>query len=130
LLIFTGGLHFLLKRSDRADRLVTGTYNQNLRYRILGTTNTGREIVIADNLSTTRNNVAELAPAHLGLAANEFIVDFTLHFGQVNAGFMAVENPRIFANVLPTTAVTLPPNMMFALLLDVGGRVPGTDNGY
>jgi len=111
----------------RADRLITGTYNQNLRYRVLGTTNTGREIVIADNLSTTRNNVIELAPVHLGLAANEFIVDFILHFGQVNAGFMSVENPRIFVNVLPQTAVTLPPNMMFALLLDVGGRVVGTD---
>ena len=111
----------------RADRLITGTYNQNLRYRVLGTTNTGREIVIADNLSTTRNNVIELAPVHLGLAANEFIVEFILHFGQVNAGFMAIENPRIFANVLPRTAVILPPNMMFALLVDVGGRVVGTN---
>ena len=110
----------------RADRLVTGTYNQNLRYRVLGTTNTGREIVIADNLSTTRNNVVELAPVHLGLGANEFLVDFILHFGQVPAGFMAIENPRIFANVLPTSARVLPPNMMFAILVDVGGRVVGS----
>ena len=111
----------------RADRLVTGTYNQNLRYRVLGTTNTGREIVIADNLSTARNNVVELAPVHLGLAANEFLVDFILHFGQVPAGFMAIENPRIFASVLPTSAVTLPPNMMFALLVDTGGRAVGSE---
>jgi len=110
----------------RAERLITGTYNQNLRYRVLGTTNTGREIVIADNLSTTRNNVIELAPVHLGLGANEYIVDFILHFGQVNAGFMSIENPRIFANVLPRSAVILPPNMMFALLVDVGGTVVGT----
>jgi len=93
----------------RAERLITGTYNQNLRYRVLGTTNTGREIVIADNLSTTRNNVIELAPVHLELGANEYIVDFILHFGQVNAGFMSIENPRIFANVLPRSAVILPP---------------------
>ena len=111
----------------RAERLITGTYNQNLRYRVLGTTNTGREIVIADNLSTTRNNVVELAPVHLGLGANEYIVDFILHFGQVNAGFMSVENPRIFANVLPRAATILPPNMTFALLVDVGGRVVGSD---
>jgi len=111
----------------RADRLITGTYNQNLRYRVLGTTNTGREIVIADNLSTTRNNVIELAPVHLGLGANEYLVEFILHFGQVNAGFMSIENPRIFANVLPRSARVLPPNMMFALLADVGGRVVGTD---
>ena len=40
---------------------------------------------------------------------------------------MAIENPRIFANVLPTSATVLPPNMMFAILVDVGGRVVGSN---
>ena len=111
----------------RSDRLVTGTYNHNLRYGILGTTNTGREVVIADNLSTTRNNVIELAPVHLGLGANEYLVDFILVFGQVPAGFMAIEMPRLFVNVLPRSVVVLPPNMMFALYVDIGGTVVGTD---
>jgi hypothetical protein len=83
--------------------------------------------VIADNLSTTRNNVVELAPVHLGLGANKYIVDFILHFGQVNAGFKSVENPKILGNVLPRTAVTLQPNMMFAMLVDVGDCVAGSD---
>jgi hypothetical protein len=111
----------------RADRLVTGTYSHALRYRILATTNKGNEIVVADNLSTTRNNVIELKPAHLGLASDEFIVDFTLFFGQVPAGFRAVERPRIFVDVLSERHVFLPDGFAFANKVDVGGRVVGTD---
>jgi len=64
-------------------------------------------IITDETLSTTINNVIELAPVHLGLGANEYLVDFILHFGQVNAGFMSIENPRIFVNVFPRTAATL-----------------------
>ena len=111
----------------RADRLVTGTYNHALRYRVLATTNRGNEIVVADNLSTLTNNVIELRPVHLGLAANEYIVDITLFFGQVPAGFTSVERPRIFVDVLPESHTLLPNGMMFANKVDVGGRVPGSD---
>jgi len=51
----------------RADRLITGTYNHALRFRVLATTSRGNEIVVADNLSTLTNNVVELRPVHLGL---------------------------------------------------------------
>ena len=111
----------------RVDKLVTGTYNHALRYRVLATTNKGNEIVVADNLSTTRNNVIELKPAHLGLAADEFIVDFTVYFGQVPAGFRAVERPRVYVDVLSERQVFLPDGMAFANKVDVGGRVVGTD---
>ena len=46
---------------------------------------------MADNLSTTSNNVVELRPVHLGLAADEYLTEFTVHFGQVPAGFTAVD---------------------------------------
>ncbi|MCL1996852.1 MAG: SpaA isopeptide-forming pilin-related protein [Defluviitaleaceae bacterium] len=111
----------------RADRLVTGSFNQSLQYRILGLTSTGREIVVADQLSSTRNNVVELRPAMLGLASDEFLIEFTVHFGQVPAGFAMVENAQIFATILPTSIVRLPANMEFAHLVDVGGRIVGTD---
>ena len=75
----------------RIDRLVTGTYNHALRYRVLATTNRGNTIVVADNLSTLVNNVIELRPVHLGLAADEYVIDVTLFFGQVPAGFSSVE---------------------------------------
>jgi len=111
----------------RVNRLVTGTFNSPARYRIMGKTNTGREIVIADNLQSTRNNVIEMRPVHLGLASNEFVVEFIVLFGQVPAGFMAVEKPRVFVDVLPRTHTILPNGMMFANRVDTGGRVPGSD---
>jgi uncharacterized surface anchored protein len=111
----------------RADRLVTGTFNVSLRYRIIGLTNRGNEIVIADNLSTTRNNVVELGAVHLGLANDEFLTEFTVIFGQVPAGFTAVERPRVFVTVLPEAHTLLPNGMQFANKVDIGGRVPGSD---
>ena len=110
----------------RVDRLVTGTFNHALRYRVLATTNRGNEIVVADNLSTTRNNVIELRPVHLGLAADEYVVEFIVHFGQVPAGFSSVERPRVYVDVLPAHMAHLPNGMMFANRVDVGGRIIGT----
>jgi len=92
----------------RVDRLVTGTFNHALRYRIIATTNRGNELVVADNLSTTSNNVVELRPVHLGLAADEYLTEFTVHFGQVPAGFTAVERPRIYMDVLSESQTLLP----------------------
>jgi hypothetical protein len=110
----------------RVDRLVTGTFNHALRYRILATTNRGNEMVVADNLSTTSNNVVELRPVHLGLAADEYITQFTVHFGQVPAGFTSIERPRIYMDVLSPNQATLPNGMMFANRVDIGGRVVGS----
>ena len=98
-----------------------------MRYKVLGRTNKGNEIVIADNLSTTRNNVIELKPVHLGLANDEFLTEFTVYFGQVPAGFTAVDKPRVFVDVLPEAHTLLPNGMMFANKVDIGGRVVGSD---
>jgi len=111
----------------RADRLITGTYSHSLRYRVMARTSRGNEIVVADNLSTLRNNVIELRPVHLGLAANEYITEIILLFGQVPAGFTSVERPRIYVDVLPESHTFLPNGMMFANKVDAGGRIPGTN---
>jgi hypothetical protein len=97
-----------------------------LRYTITARTNRGHDIVVADNLSTTRNNVIEMRPVHLGLAADEYIVEFTVSFGQVPAGFTAVERPRLHVDVLSERQALLPDGMMFAMKVDVGGQVPGS----
>jgi uncharacterized surface anchored protein len=110
----------------RADKLITGTYNHDLRYRVLALTNRGDEIVVADNLSTLRNNVVELRPVHLGLGANEYITEINVFFGQVPAGFMSVDRPRIYVDVLSANHTLLPDGMMFANKVDAGGRVPGS----
>jgi len=63
----------------------------------------------------------------LGLAADEYLVEFTVSFGQVPAGFTAVERPRLHVDVLSERQVFLPDGMMFAMKVDIGGRVPGSD---
>jgi uncharacterized repeat protein (TIGR01451 family) len=102
----------------RLNRIVTGTYIQSLTYKIIGTTNRGNTITIADNLSTTRNNVINCAPSALGLQSDEFITTFTLMFGTVRAGFAQVEQPQVFVDVLRT----LPNGYRFANRVDVGGK--------
>jgi hypothetical protein len=92
----------------------------------MAVTNRGNEIVVADNLSTLRNNVIELRPVHLGLGAGEYVTEITLFFGQVPAGFTSVERPRIYVDVLSEHQAFLPDGMMFANKVDVGGRVVGT----
>jgi hypothetical protein len=51
----------------------------------------------------------------------------TVFFGQVPAGFMSVERPRIYVDVLSANHTLLPDGMMFANKVDVGGRIPGTN---
>ena len=61
-----------------------------------------------------------------GLAADEYLREFTVVFGQVPAGFRAVEQPRLYVDVLNASQAFLPNGMMFANRADVGGRVPGS----
>jgi uncharacterized repeat protein (TIGR01451 family) len=102
----------------RLTRIVTGTYNQSLKYKILITTNKGGTRVIADNLSTTRNNVIDCAGVALGLAGDECVTSFTLVFGTVKAGFCQVSEPRVCVKALPN----LPNGYEFANKADAGGK--------
>ena len=103
------------------NKIVTGTFNQALKYKIIATTNKGDTVIIADNLSTTKNNVIDCTPAALGLRADEFVTSFTVIFGNVKAGFCQVEQPQIYVNVLKT----LPNGYQFGNKADVGGRYGG-----
>jgi len=102
----------------RLNRIVTGTYNQALRYKVIATLSTGETRVIADNLSTTQNNVIDTRNAALGLRSDEFITSYTLVFGTVNAGFTHVTQPQVFV----TVNNNLPNGMEFANRVDVGGK--------
>ena len=105
----------------RLTKIVTGTYNQSLKYKILVTTNKGDTRVIADNLSTTQNNVINCSNAALGLWHDEYVTSFTLVFGTVKAGFAEVEKPQIYVSVL----TNLPNGYQFANKADVGGKYGG-----
>ena len=104
-------------------RLVTGTYNQALSYKIVYKTNLSGDTyrTLADNLSTTQNYVLDASPAALGLAANEKVTEFMVVFGQVKAGFAQVETPYIHG----TVAQGLANNASFVNVADVGGLYNG-----
>jgi uncharacterized repeat protein (TIGR01451 family) len=106
----------------RLSKIVTGTYNQSLKYKIMATTSRGDTITIADNLSTTKNNVIDCAPSALGLQSNEYITSFNLMFGAVKAGFGMVLGPQIYVKVL----ANLPNKFEFATKADIGGKL-GTE---
>jgi hypothetical protein len=102
----------------RLTKIVTGTYNQSLKYKILVTTNKGDTRVIADNLSTTKNNVVDCSNASLGLRSDEYVTSFTLIFGTVKAGFSIVEQPQIYVKV----NAGLPNGYQFANKADTAGK--------
>ncbi|MBQ9721344.1 MAG: hypothetical protein IJV64_11725, partial [Oscillospiraceae bacterium] len=82
-------------------KIVTGTYNQQLAYKVVYKTNLSGDQyrTLADNLSTTKNYVLEARPAALGLAANERVTEIMFVFGTVKAGFAEVETAYIYGTV-------------------------------
>jgi len=106
----------------RVERIVTGTFNHSLRYRVEATTNTGRTVIVNDNLQSTRNNALDMRPAALGLAMDEFVIEVVFIFGYVQAGFSMVQNTRIEGRILHQV---FPMGFQFANHVDVGGRHNG-----
>jgi len=102
----------------RLNRIVTGTYNQALKYKIVGYTSSGRSIVIADNLSTTQNHVVDCSPLAVGLNSGEIFTSFSLHFGTAKAGFTQVSAPKVYVDVLPSLGNAY----QFVNKADVGGK--------
>ena len=82
-------------------QIVTGTYNQQLSYKVVYKTNLSGSSyrTLADNLSTNKNYVLDARPAILKLASNERITEVMFVFGQVKAGFAQVETPSISGSV-------------------------------
>ncbi|MDL2287969.1 Cys-Gln thioester bond-forming surface protein [Oscillospiraceae bacterium OttesenSCG-928-F05] len=106
----------------RLDKIVTGTWNQSLSYKVVYRTNiSGDYKVLADNLSAAKIYVLDASPAALGLASNEYITEYMFVFGSVKAGFAQVEAPYIFCNALPG----LPHEYRFVNKTDVGGQHNG-----
>lgn len=85
----------------RLDKIITGTWNQKLSYKIVYKTNMNGYRTLADNLDTAKNNVIAASPAALGLPSNEYVTEIMFVFGTVKSGFSQVETPYIYCNVLP-----------------------------
>lgn len=103
--------------------IVTGTYNQQLSYKVVYKTNLSGSSyrTLADNLSTGKNYVLDARPAILKLASNERITEVMFVFGQVKAGFAQVETPAISG----TVAKGLSGGSSLVNVADVGGLYNG-----
>ena len=103
-------------------KIVTGSYNQPLSYKVVYKTNlSGDYRTLADNLSTSKVYVLDARPAVLGLAANERVTEVMFVFGNVKAGFAQVETPYIYA----AARSGLANNSGIMNVADVGGLYNG-----
>ncbi|MBR5794177.1 MAG: hypothetical protein IKY28_05900, partial [Anaerotignum sp.] len=105
----------------RLDKIITGTWNQRLSYKVVYKTNFHDYRTLADNLDTSKNNVILASPEALGLPSNEYITEIMFVFGTVKSGFAQVEAPYIYCNVLPTVTH----EQRFTNSTDVGGLHQG-----
>ena len=103
-------------------KIVTGSYNQPLSYKVVYKTNLSEDYrTLADNLSTSKVYVLDARPAVLSLAANERVTEIMFVFGNVRAGFAQVETPYIYA----TARSGLANNSSIVNVADVGGLYDG-----
>lgn len=83
----------------RANKIYTGTWNEELIYSVWYKTNLSDEYkILADGLSTLTNN--EVKFTDVILQEGEFITDFEFRFGTVKADFREVEQPRLYCDML------------------------------
>ena len=90
--------HDSLPIETKIQKIYTGTWNENLTYRVSYKTNFDSSYkVFRDNLFTNQNYELDLST--VALQRDEYITDFIFEFGTVKAGFSQVESPFIFVKV-------------------------------
>ena len=82
----------------RADRIYTGTWNEDLEYSIWYKTNKNNYKMLKDGLSTQTNN--EVSFKDVRLKKGEFITEYEFRFGKVKAGFSEIEAPILYCDML------------------------------
>ena len=81
-----------------ANRIYTGTYNEDLEYSVWYKTNLKDEyVMLVDKLKTTVNN--EVKFTGIEFAEGEFITDIEFRFGTVKPDFREVEKPRLYCDM-------------------------------
>ncbi|MDE6182711.1 MAG: hypothetical protein K2F59_05865, partial [Eubacteriales bacterium] len=109
-------IHDSLPSAITATRLFTGTFNQNMKYKITYKTNKNSEFkILQDNLFTDRVYEIELTK---GLQKGEYITDIRYEFDKVPVGFREVEKPFLYAKVNSNVKK----NEQFTNILTVGGK--------
>ena len=82
----------------RADRIYTGTWNEDLEYSIWYKTNKNDYKMLVDGLSTQVNNEINFKDANL--EDDEYITEYQFRFGTVKVGFSEVEAPILYCDML------------------------------
>lgn len=101
----------------RANKIYTGTWNEELTYSVWYKTNLSDDFIqIADNLSTLENN--EVRFTDVELKEGEFITEFEFRFGTVKADFKEIEKPRLYCDMLDN----LPNGFVFVNHTKVSGN--------
>ncbi len=106
----------------RLTEIFTGTWNEDLTYKVLYRTNLKDNwAVLAENLITSVNHRLVCSPQVLGLASNEYVTEFRFEFGRVQPGFHEEKAPYILCRVL----AELPDEYQFVNRTEVGGHYGG-----
>ncbi|RHV38014.1 hypothetical protein DXB50_13230 [Butyricicoccus sp. OM04-18BH] len=99
------------------DKIVTGTYNTRIPYKVVYKTNFNQTPrTLADNLDPSVNRVLQATPTALGLKSGEAVTQIMFIFGTVPSGFRMVDNAYIYGTVRKSAS-----GSSFVNKADVGG---------
>ena len=99
------------------DKIVTGTYNTRIPYKVVYKTNFNQTPrTLADNLDPSVNRVLQATPTALGLKSGEAVTQIMFIFGTVPSGFRMVDNAYIYGTVRKSAS-----SSSFVNKVDVGG---------
>lgn len=81
-----------------ANKIYTGTWNEELEYSVWYKTNLNDDyVMLQDGLSSTINN--EVKFTDIEFRDGEFVTDFEFRFGTVKSGFREIEKPRLYCDM-------------------------------
>ena len=90
----------VLPRQIRIQSIETGTWNQELTYKVQYITNRNTNWkTISEDYSTSENYTIDVSSESLNLPEGEYVKEFRFIFGEVKEGFQEVENPKVNAKV-------------------------------
>ena len=106
----------------RLEKISTGTWNENLNYKIMYKTNLRDYRLLKDNLQGGKNYLLDCSSKALNLASGEYVTEVMFSFGAVPPNFSNTAIPYLTC----TVKKTMPHNYTFTNKTDVGGIYEGS----